>query len=196
MNRIKLAFAAMLAAVAYAQMPADQPVFIPAQAMCVRVTAVPPSTPATYLDLSVDPSSDGGDVIDVVSSNAQVVISLVLPNGIEVTPTNASGLGFTVFQRVVPLVSSGQSSSLTLFEAVGAHTTFGLPANSPGGVYRVKANSTGVAASANVSATYLPLSGPTAGLAPSPGRSARPGWGASMETASMRRPPPSQPSKR
>jgi hypothetical protein len=126
---------------------------------------VPPSTPATYLNLSIDASSNGGDSIDVISSNSQLPISLVLPSGVEVTPANASGLGFKVLQQVVSSTDGSISGGFTPFDAIGAHTTFILPGSSPGGVYQVKANSTSISTSTNVTATYISLSGVQVGIA-------------------------------
>jgi hypothetical protein len=59
----------------------------------------PGSTPETDLSLSVDASSSGGDFIDVVAANPQVLISLILPNGTEVTPSNASSLEASSWNR-------------------------------------------------------------------------------------------------
>lgn len=66
----------------------------------VQVLAVPASTPATYLNLTVDESVNGNDFIDVLSPSSQVAISLILPIGTEVTPSNASTFGFSVLQQV------------------------------------------------------------------------------------------------
>jgi hypothetical protein len=144
----------LLAVGCYAQ-SGDQSVPVAAQSMDVRVMVVPPSAPATYLNLTVDASSNGGDSIDVISSNSQLPISLVLPSGVEVTPTNASGLGFTVLQQVISPTDNPNSGGFTPFDAVGAHTTFILPGNSPAGIYQVKANSTNILTSTNVTATYI-----------------------------------------
>jgi hypothetical protein len=123
---------ALLAVTGYAQ-TADQSISVPAQSMDVRVTVVPPSTAATYLNLTIDASPNGGDSIDVISSNSQLPLSLVLPSGVEVTPANASSFGFTVLQQVVVSTDNSNSGAFTPFDAVGAHTTFILPGNSPGG---------------------------------------------------------------
>jgi len=124
-----LAFSTLL--LLYAQLANGQSVSIPAQGMDVQVVSVPASTPATFLNVTVDASSNGSDFIDVISSNSQILISLILPAGTEVTPTNASSFGFTVSQIVntagVPVVSG----VFTPFDAIGSHTIFMLPAGSP-----------------------------------------------------------------
>jgi hypothetical protein len=92
--------------------------------MDVQLSAVPGSTPATYLNLTVDASSAGGDSIDVVSSNSQVAITLILPNATEVTPANASTLGFSVWQQVNVQGTAVTSGVFTPLDSLGAHTTF------------------------------------------------------------------------
>jgi hypothetical protein len=68
--------------------------------MNVQILTVPPSTAATYLNLTVDASPNGGDFIDVLSPNSQLQISLILPGGTDVTSSNAASLGFSVLQQV------------------------------------------------------------------------------------------------
>ena len=91
---------ATLSLLVYAQSTNGQSVSVPAQAMDVQVLAVPASTPATYLNVTVDASTSGADFIDVLSPNSLVLISLILPAGTEVTPANAVSLGFSVSQIV------------------------------------------------------------------------------------------------
>jgi hypothetical protein len=137
----------------------------PALPMNVQVLSVPALTPSTYLSLTVDASVNGGDFIDVRSTNPQLQISLILPNGTEVTPANASTFGFSVLQQVNSAGTAVTSGVFTPFDALGAHTAFILPAGSPGGVYQVKANSTTVSTATFVSVTYFSMSGVKAGIA-------------------------------
>ena len=137
---------------------------MPAVPMDVQVLTVPASTPATYLNLTVDASANGGDFIDVVSPSAQILISLVLPNGTEVTVGSASTLGFSVWQQTNSSATT-TSGIFTPFDVLGTHTAFILPAGSPGGVYQVKANSNTVSTSTGISVTYFSMSGVKAGIA-------------------------------
>jgi hypothetical protein len=57
---------------------------------------VPPAAPSTIATFTVDhPSAMGGDFFDVVEDNPQVIVSLILPNGTEVTAATAQNVGFT-----------------------------------------------------------------------------------------------------
>jgi hypothetical protein len=133
--------------------------------MSVQMLPVPASTSATYLNVVVDASPNGGDFIDVASPNSQLLISLIIPGGTEVTPSNASNLGFSVNQQVNTLSTINTSGVFTPFDSLGAHTTFILPAGSPGGTYQVKANSSNVGSPTSISVIYFSTSGPTAGVA-------------------------------
>ena len=73
--------AAVFFVMAYAQSPVS-----PALPTNVQVLTVPASTSSTTLNVTVDASPNGGDFIDVVSPNSQVLISLILPGGTVVTP--------------------------------------------------------------------------------------------------------------
>ncbi len=147
---------------AYAQSSGQGVLALP---MDVQLFTAPPSTPATYLNLTVDASANDGDFIDVVSPSPQVQMSLILPNGTEVTAGNASTFGFSVLQQTNGSGTAVASGVFTPFDAFGTHTTFILPAGSPGGVYQVKANSSMVATSTSVSSTYFSMSGVKAGIA-------------------------------
>jgi hypothetical protein len=117
------------------------------------------------LNVTVDASSNGSDFIDVISPNSQLLISLILPGGTEVTPANASGFGFTVSQIVNTAGTPAVSGVFTPFDAAGTHTIFILPAGAQGGTYQVKANSTNTTASSTISAAYVSLFGVKVGMA-------------------------------
>jgi hypothetical protein len=163
MNRITLSFV-LLATLAFGQIPANQPSRIPLSSQDVRVAEIPALTAVTYLDLVVDPSIPGGDAIDVVSSSEVVVVSLMLPSGTEVTPANGVSLGFTVLHEVVTQQLIEQTKRVGVFDQIGTHTTFLLPPSSPGGVYRVKANSTTEATVTGLRAGYISLHGVKVGV--------------------------------
>jgi hypothetical protein len=81
-SKMKLVItAAVFFVMAYAQSPVS-----PALPTNVQVLTVPASTSSTTLNVTVDASPNGGDFIDVVSPNSQVLISLILPGGTVVTP--------------------------------------------------------------------------------------------------------------
>ena len=59
-----------------------------------RAVTLAAGTTATIPPVA-DPSVAGGDFFDVVSSDPAVVISLVLPGGVEINAGNADALGAT-----------------------------------------------------------------------------------------------------
>jgi hypothetical protein len=148
---------------AAAQSTGPQPA--PALPMNVQILSVPASTAATYLSLTVDASPNGGDFIDVVSPNPQIVVSLILPSGTAVTSSSAASLGFSVLQQVNSTSNPTTSGVFTPFDALGAHTTFILPAASPGGTYQIQANSSNVTTPTTISVTYFSMSGVRAAVA-------------------------------
>jgi hypothetical protein len=157
--------ATIISAVLQAQSLGNGPGHVGSSAIDVQVSIAPPFTAATYINQTVDASVNGNDIIDVVSSNSQVLISLILPTGVEVTPANAGGLGFVVSQPINLASTPATSGLFTPLDSIGAHTTFSLPAGSPGGVYQVKANSANISTATNITVNYFSLSGPTVGLA-------------------------------
>ncbi len=151
--------------VGYAQSTGGRSVSISLISMDVQSATVPSSTAATYLNMIVDASIEGLDIIDVCSSSAQVRVSLILPNGIEITPMNASSFGFKTSEQVIDSTAPATSGGFTPFDSACAHTMFNPPAGSPAGIYKVKANSTSVSTPTKVSAMYISLSGVAVGLA-------------------------------
>lgn len=150
--------------VAYAQSSGRPSVSASLLSIDVQTATVSGSTPATYLNMIVD-ASTGLDIIDVCSSSPQVQISLVLPSGVEITPANASAMGFNASEHVINSSAPAASGAFTPFDSPGSHTTFNLPAGSATGTYKVKANSTNVSTATTLSAMYISLSGVAVGLA-------------------------------
>src|SRR5438105_816822 len=92
----------------------------------IQSAIVPPATAATTLSFTVDPAVGGGDWFHVIVESSQIVITLILPGGAEVTAANASALGFqytTINDGAVP---SGLMPSP--FALPGTHTVIKLPA--------------------------------------------------------------------
>lgn len=131
----------LLGLTVYAQPPGAEPVSIPITPLFATATSAAPST-LNYVNVIVDASANGGDLIDVTASNPQLPVSLILPSGVEVTPINASSLGFSVYQQTNVSASGGNGFVLP-FDTLGTHTAFTLPPGSVAGTYQVKLDSTG-----------------------------------------------------
>ena len=106
----------------------------------------------SLIAMAADPSTNGGDIFDVVSSNPAVVMTLVLPNDTEITAGNAATQGFSY--TVVPQGIFANGPIPSPLAVPGAHTLIQLPPGLASGTYRVKANATGVTTSTLVIATY------------------------------------------
>lgn len=85
-----------------------------------------------------------------------MVLSLILPGGVEVTAANSAGLGYTFTTYVV--ASSEDSGTPDPFAAAGLHMRVGLPASPPAGTYQVKAIGSALTAEAVLTVTYYPSS--------------------------------------
>ncbi len=93
----------------------------------LRRTTAPPNTASTLVDLTVDRGSAGTDSVLVLTSHAQALVTLLLPDGTELaagnnqsytftTPAEADLLGLDV---PLPLGNSG-AQTLIAFPASGA----------------------------------------------------------------------------
>src|SRR5437764_10158542 len=60
----------------------------------LRATTVSAASGPATLVFTADPSVAGEDLFDVVSSDPGVVITLLVPSGVEIESNNASGQGF------------------------------------------------------------------------------------------------------
>jgi hypothetical protein len=67
----------------------------------VQSMRVPAQSSSTQVPLNLNPPASGGDVLDVITSNPSVVVSLLLPNGTQVTPANGASLGYS-FDSIAP----------------------------------------------------------------------------------------------
>src|SRR5271165_468275 len=97
---------------------------VPVEALSMQIFAVPASTPATYASVTVDASANGGDMIDVSCPSSLMVVSLILPSGVEVTAANASSFGFNVLQQANAFGATSTSGTFTPLDSYGSHTAF------------------------------------------------------------------------
>jgi hypothetical protein len=82
-------------------LPADNEVAI--GALNLQTAVAPAGQTVTYVNVTVDPSANGGDWIEVIvgddpASSLTTIPSLTLPNGTEMTAVNASaGFNFSTY---------------------------------------------------------------------------------------------------
>lgn len=142
-----------LATVCSAQLITSERVEVTLSNRDVRALLAPPHTASSFIDLTLDPSAAGGDVVTVVSDPPGAIISLVLPNGVEVNASNFESHGFG--HLLIPATEARNSPVPTIFSLLGTHTLFVLPAGAAHGVYRVKADTSQVPQQSLITATYL-----------------------------------------
>ena len=114
------------------------------------------------LPFVADPADGGGDLFDIVSSDAGVTATLMLPDGTELDRTKAQSLGFDF-----EIIDSTKLNGATLVGPLtvpGIHTLIRLPAGSKAGSYAVKLNPGSIGGTALVVASYFSSSGVRAGL--------------------------------
>jgi hypothetical protein len=116
-------------------------------------------------NFTVDSSANGGDIMDVVISNPSVVISVIRPDGVEVTVANAGSLGCTY---ATAANGSFSIAPLGFFSQSGAHVVITLSAGQPSGTYQVKADATALSSDTLVTGTYFSSSNVQVGLATQP----------------------------
>src|SRR5262245_51544354 len=75
------------------QIVVDQSTPVQLNGRDIRAAMIPAGGSGTVA-FTVDPSTAGGDVLDVDVSEPTAVVSIILPNSLEVTPDNASFLGW------------------------------------------------------------------------------------------------------
>ncbi len=109
----------------------------------------------------VDTATTGGELIDVVSSDPAIVVSVIAPGGVTINSLTASSLGFQFFQQTV---DPNSADGVTLFDVAGTHSVFVFPAGSSIGTYQVQADGSHIAAPALVSAMFASVSSISAGL--------------------------------
>lgn len=131
----------------------------------VRGVFAQPGSASNLVVFTADPSSSGGDVFDVITSDARVRVSLVLPDGREINAAtaNASGFSYSIIE------DGGFSDAMipSFLSNRGTHTLIVLPPSSPPGTYKVKGDAsavTGVQAGVLILASYFSSSTIRAGV--------------------------------
>ncbi len=128
----------------------------------LRATTVSPALGPATLVFTADPSLAGEDVFDVVSSDAGVVVTLLVPNGVEIGRDNASGQGFRYEVLQAGAFANGMiPGSLAV---PGTHTVIQLPGNAMPGSYIIKIDPSAAAGNTLVIASYFSSSTVRAGL--------------------------------
>ena len=96
--------------------PTEETASLPLLGVQTRAAAVPPQVAATLIDITID---DPAGFFDVVATDPAVVVSLVLPSGVEVTAGNADGLGF---RFITYTIDTGSSFVVSPMTGAGTHT--------------------------------------------------------------------------
>jgi hypothetical protein len=118
-----------------------------------RGAMAPAGSISTLLSFTVEADTAGNDFFDVVTSDPAVVISLILPSGVEVTSANATAMGFTL--TIIPAGTNDTVEIPSALSLPGTHTTIQIPGGQTSGTYMVKANASAATAGAAVLATYF-----------------------------------------
>lgn len=130
------------------------------QAVDVKTAAIPAGAPSTLLNFVVDPSTSGGNTLDIISGSG-VIITLIQPGNIEVTSANAASLGYE-WSSFTP---DPTKPVLTPLQFPGLHTLIRFPSSAPAGTYTVKANASQTTVESGMMVTYSSDSNLQAGLA-------------------------------
>lgn len=125
-----------LATFSLAQDEGASPLDVSLTAQDVRGIVVAAGTTGGVIPLLADPGTQGGDILDVVTTNASASVSLVLPGGAEINSNNAASQGFTC--HVLPDGAMTGSPIPSVFSTPGTHTVIKFPAASAPGTYQVK----------------------------------------------------------
>ncbi|HEX8351480.1 MAG TPA: proprotein convertase P-domain-containing protein [Pyrinomonadaceae bacterium] len=167
-SRLHLATAALLlltfAADAFGQVLGNQTSGVPTTARYTQAVLAPAGSQSNVVEFPADPRPGGGDVVQVTSSTAEAAVSLVLPNGVEVTPANAASLGFE-YGVLADGAFTGNGDALSVFSAPGTNTFISFPPASPAGTYRVKIDASAATAETAALVTYYSSSLVRAGVA-------------------------------
>ena len=118
-----------------------------------QAVQIPANTPSTLLSFTVEGDSTGGNTFDVLTSDPGIVVSLIVPSGVEVTSANAASLGFTY--TVVPNGTLSEIEIPSLLSMPGTHTVIQIPGGQPSGIYQVTANASTVNVPSGIVATYF-----------------------------------------
>ena len=118
----------------------------------IQAESLPPSTASTRIAMVVDSGAIGG-CFDIVTSDANIAVTLILPNGTAVTAANASSLGFTL-----SAFTSDGSSDVPSFSMPGTHTLIEFTSAQATGNYQINADSSAVSAESALNVSYFPAS--------------------------------------
>ena len=144
---IQLALVAGFAAISAAQV-GPFPTSFSLAPVSQQFIQVPQGASATGINITVDPGPAGADTLDILVGDPSVVVSLMLPDGTQITSANAPASGFTWSNY--SSLGLGTADLFSPFDLEGNHTVIQLPSPAIPGVYTISANST-----AAQSATYL-----------------------------------------
>ncbi len=134
-NQLVVFFAAAVAA--YGQIAPFRSDGIQMSSTNTQLMAVPAAAAPTLLNLAVDTSLAGGDLIDVTVGDPSVAISLITPLGTEVNAANAASYGFTFSTYTA---DGGASDSLSPLTSAGTHNLIQFSASQASGSYQIKAD--------------------------------------------------------
>ncbi|HEV7398512.1 MAG TPA: Calx-beta domain-containing protein [Pyrinomonadaceae bacterium] len=148
-----LIFPLLVASVSRAQIIRNQTPEVSLSAHESHAITAPGGATASLIPFSVGSQGSTGDIFDVNSQNAAAIVTLVLPNGLEINATNAVAMGFTY--EVVPNGSFANSFFLNFLSSAGTHTMIQLPVNANPGTYQIKINTSQLRSNTLVIATYI-----------------------------------------
>ncbi len=114
---------------------------------------LPANTASTLFNFTIESGTAGKDVIDVNCASAQAVVSLVTPGGVEITAANATSLGYTF--TTVAAGTQDDDDIISPMTLPGTHTVIEFPTPASPGVYKIKANTTGVSSATSLMAVYF-----------------------------------------
>jgi hypothetical protein len=115
-------------------------------------SVLPANSTSTLLTLTLEGDTAGGNVFHALTSDPGVIVSLILPSGVEVTSTNSLGFTFTT------LPDSTTVEIESIFGLPGTHTLIQVPAGQPSGAYSIKANAANVNTDSAIIVSYYPSS--------------------------------------
>jgi hypothetical protein len=123
---------------------------IEASGFDARGSSIPANSASTLLNFTVEGDTAGNNIFDVLTSDPGVIVSMILPSGLEVTSANASSLGFAV--TLLPDQTGVDVQSV--LSLPGTHTLIQIPGGQVSGVYSIKANASSVNTASAMIASY------------------------------------------
>ncbi len=128
----------------------------------LRATTVSPASGVATMVFTADPALSGEDIFEVVSSGPGVVVTLLVPSGVEIGSSNASSMGFGY--DTLAVTTAADTTIPALLGVPGFHTLIRLPENAPPGSYTIKFDPSAANGSALVIGSYFSSSSVRAGL--------------------------------